>query len=217
MLRFIICCLICYALFYLFAVFFKLPCLVLYEPRVFRKKPLYIHEVWLRSVYTLPSPDVTCGNTWSMLLLLVVNPTPIFLFWCLRAFLIFRLSKRSFLYFLCFLRTRRFTGNICRSKTKLKLCWQDAVVTFYLMNCFSCMYLQIHRSWFYLVFFMSNNLCLFLISTDLTHWPCVHLKHNTSFSLSRCLMQLIYSFMFRKKSLDLDAKVSVFSSIYFII
>ncbi|KAG5569165.1 hypothetical protein H5410_058931 [Solanum commersonii] len=29
------------------------------EPRVFRKQPLYLHEVVIRSTYTLPSPDLT--------------------------------------------------------------------------------------------------------------------------------------------------------------
>uniref|UniRef100_A0A0V0H774 Putative ovule protein n=1 Tax=Solanum chacoense TaxID=4108 RepID=A0A0V0H774_SOLCH len=34
-----------------------------FELRVFWKQPLYLHEVGVRSTYTLPSSDSTCGIT----------------------------------------------------------------------------------------------------------------------------------------------------------
>ena len=43
----------------------------IFEPRVFRKQPLYLYEVVVRSAYTLPSPDPTCGISLGMLLLLL--------------------------------------------------------------------------------------------------------------------------------------------------
>jgi len=58
-----------YALFFLLDVMFYImfPLLLLgldvLEPRVHRKQPLYLHEVVVRSAYTLPSPDPTSWDS----------------------------------------------------------------------------------------------------------------------------------------------------------
>src|SRR5688500_559643 len=43
-----------------------------FEPRVYRKSPLYLAKVGVRFAYILPSPHSTCGITLGLLLLLVV-------------------------------------------------------------------------------------------------------------------------------------------------
>jgi len=59
--------------------FFFIPGFVALEPRVFLKQSLYLHEVVVRSTYILSSPDLTCGISPGMLLLLTCRLSPLYL------------------------------------------------------------------------------------------------------------------------------------------